>query len=233
MRHRQDGAVVLGDEPAPVLLARGVGQVAVLVEDGGERGHLLVEGEVGQAGEGTVDPPPPPLLEQGVDLRAVGPAEIAEQLGGEIAVALRVERLGRRRQRVGVGRTAARGWPPPPCRVPAARPPPGGTAACGWPPAVSPRACATSLAPSGPLRLSRLRMARRVVGRVSSGVSVMARSDGRRRTRATGSPRRGRRRRRLRAGVGRRSPPAWPDGTPRARAIRSGSRRWSGPGGPG
>ena len=33
----------------PSSQALGVGQVAVLVEDGGERGHLLVEGEVRRA----------------------------------------------------------------------------------------------------------------------------------------------------------------------------------------
>ncbi len=34
----------------------GLGQVAVLVQDGGQRGDLLVEGEVGGPGEGAGDP---------------------------------------------------------------------------------------------------------------------------------------------------------------------------------
>jgi hypothetical protein len=58
VRHGEDGAVVLGDEPTPVSLTRGIGQVTVLVQNGGQRANLLVEGEVGQAGQRAVDPTP-------------------------------------------------------------------------------------------------------------------------------------------------------------------------------
>ena len=102
VRHRQDGAVVLGDAPAAVGQALGFGQVAVLVEDGGQGGDLLVEGEVGGAREGAGDPAPTPLLEELVDRARVGSAQVPEQLGREVAVALGVERLGRRRQLVDV-----------------------------------------------------------------------------------------------------------------------------------
>ena len=86
-----------------------LGQVAVLVEDGGQRGDLLVEGEVGGAGERAGDAAPATLLEELVDLAGVGPAEVPEQLGREVAVALRVERLGRRRQLVDVAGPASPG----------------------------------------------------------------------------------------------------------------------------
>ena len=69
-----------------------------------ERGHLLVEGQVGQRGAAAVGHAPlAALLEQLVDLCAAGPAQIAEQLGGEVAVALGEQGLGRRRQLVDGG----------------------------------------------------------------------------------------------------------------------------------
>ncbi len=104
---RQDGAVVLGDAPAAVGQPLRLGQVAVLVEDLGQRGHLLVEGQVRRARQRVGHPALAPLLEELVDLRRAGPAEIAEELGGEVPVALGVERLGGRGQLVDVARPAA------------------------------------------------------------------------------------------------------------------------------
>ena len=98
---------MLGDEPTAVGLLLGLGQVAVLVEYGGQCRHLLGEGEMGHAGPGALDPPEAPLLEEVVDQRGVGTAQVPEQFGGEIAVALGVERFGRRRERVAVR------WPAP------------------------------------------------------------------------------------------------------------------------
>ena len=93
---------MLGDPPAAVGQPLRVGQVAVLVEDRGERRHLLVEGQVGGAGEGAGDAALAPLFEELVDLGGVRAAQIPEQLGGEVAVALGVEGLGRRGQLVDV-----------------------------------------------------------------------------------------------------------------------------------
>ena len=76
--HGEDGAVVLGDAPAAVGEPLGLGQVAVLVEDGGQRGDLLVEGEVRGAGQGAGDAPPASLLEELVDLAGARTAQIAE-----------------------------------------------------------------------------------------------------------------------------------------------------------
>ena len=98
----EDGAVVLGDPPAAVVEALRLGQVAVLVEDGGQRGDLLVEGEVCRPGQRAGDPPLASLLEELVDLARARSAQVAEELGGEVAVALRIEGLGRRRQLVDV-----------------------------------------------------------------------------------------------------------------------------------
>ena len=53
--------------------------------------------------------PAPPLLEEFVDLTGAGASQVAEQLGGEVAVALGEEGLGRRRQRVEVAGPAAPG----------------------------------------------------------------------------------------------------------------------------
>ncbi len=107
--HREDGAVVLGDAPAAVGEPLGLGQVAVLVEDPGQGSDLVVEGEVGGAGERPGHPPLAPLLEELVHLGRPGAAEVAEELGRQVAVALRVERLGGRRQLVDVAGPPAAG----------------------------------------------------------------------------------------------------------------------------
>ena len=73
----EDGAVVLGDPPAAVGQPLGLGQVAVLVEDGGQRGDLLVEGEVGGPGERAGDASLAPLLEELVDLGGARAAQVA------------------------------------------------------------------------------------------------------------------------------------------------------------
>ena len=85
---------MLGDPPAPVGQLLHVGQVPVLVEDGRERGNLLVEGEVRGAGEGVGHPALTALFEELVHLGAVGTAEVPEQLGREVAVPLGVESFG-------------------------------------------------------------------------------------------------------------------------------------------
>ncbi len=126
----------------PSSCSVGIGQVAVLVQDGGERRHLLVEGEVGQPGAGTVDPALAASLEELVDLLAVGTAQIAEQLGGEIAVALGVQGLGGGGERVVVRRPAPALRVGPACRrhracrrAPTSRHLRGGRAACARRPA--------------------------------------------------------------------------------------------------
>ena len=73
----EDGAVVLGDPPAAVGERLRLGQVAVLVEDGGQRGDLLVEGEVGGPRERAGDAALAALLEELVDLGGVRAAEVA------------------------------------------------------------------------------------------------------------------------------------------------------------
>src|SRR5258708_39357770 len=108
MGDREDGAVVLGDPPAAVREPLRLGQVAVLVEDRGQRGDLLVKGEMRGPGKCARDTSEAALLEELVDLRRSWAAEVAEQLRREVAVAFRVERLGRRGQLVDVARA-----PPP------------------------------------------------------------------------------------------------------------------------
>ena len=83
---------VMRQPPSVELLH--VGQVAVLVEDAGELGHLLVEGQAGQPGLGPGQPPLAALLEELGHLGAVGAAEIAEQFGGQVAVALGEQPFG-------------------------------------------------------------------------------------------------------------------------------------------
>ena len=233
MGHGEDGAVVLGDAPAAVGQALGLGQVAVLVEDGGQRGDLLVEGQVRRARQRAGDAPPPALLEELVDLGRVRAAEVAQQLGREVAVALRVEGLGGRpsaRRRAG----AVLGPRPRAPRRDASRSPSSSSRASCMRTAAGVResAPATAAASSGPWRFKRLRMARRVVGSCCSGDSgvapevarpgsvVTAGSDGRRRTRATGSPRPARQRRTPPAGGAPRWPRAWRGARPPARASR-------------
>ena len=137
-----------------------LGQVAVLVEDRGQRGDLLVEGEVRRPGQRAGDPPLAPLLEELVDLARARSAQVAEELGREVAVALRVERLGRRGQLVDVAG-------PAPAR-PSAEPRRGATSSpsssrwVSWSrmaAGVRASASATAAASRGPWRFSRLRMA--------------------------------------------------------------------------
>ena len=103
----EDGAVVLGDPPTAVGESLGLGEVTVLIENGGQRGDLLVEGEVRRLGQGAGDAPLAPLLEQLVDLRGTRAAQIPEQFGREIAVALRVQGFGRRGELVDMSGPAA------------------------------------------------------------------------------------------------------------------------------
>ena len=100
---------MLGDPPAPVREPLRFGQIAVLVEDLGQGGDLLVEGKVRGAGQCAGDAPPPALFEELVDLGRPRAAQVAEELGREVPVALGVERLGRRRQLVDVARPAPLG----------------------------------------------------------------------------------------------------------------------------
>ena len=87
-RHREDGAVVLGDPPAPVIEPEHVGEVPILVEDVRQLGDLVVEAEPGEPGLGVVEPPAAAALEQPGDLGAPGSPEVSEQLGREIGVTL-------------------------------------------------------------------------------------------------------------------------------------------------
>ena len=124
---------MLGDAPAAVVEPLRLGQVAVLVEDGGERGDLLVEGQVRRLRQRAGDAALAALLEELVDLAGARAAEIAEELGREVAVALGVERLGRRGQLVDVARPAApRALRRPRRDGPGARRLRGGSAAAGW-----------------------------------------------------------------------------------------------------
>ena len=110
------------------------------------------------------DPALAALLEELVHLGGVRSAEVPEQLGGEVAVALGVERLGGRGQLVDVARPA----PPRPSGdlVAVVEQPvlfePGQLLADGGRRQRERRGHGD--ASSGPWRLSRLRMARRVVG---------------------------------------------------------------------
>ena len=67
------------------------------------------KGRFAGAGEGVGHPALTALLEELVDLGAVGTAEVAEQLGREVAVPLGVESLGRRSQLVDVSGPAPTG----------------------------------------------------------------------------------------------------------------------------
>ena len=97
---------MLGDAPTPVVELFDVGQVAVLVEDPRQLGHLLVEAHLAQAGLRPGQAPTAAVLEELCHLVAVGPAEIAEQLGGEVPVALGEQHLRTGRELVGVRRPA-------------------------------------------------------------------------------------------------------------------------------
>jgi hypothetical protein len=102
----EDGAVELGYTPEAVGHLLGAGQVAILVEDGGELGHGGVEPQASQTGlgpapalvrppgKGFADEPRPCLLDE------------AQELVSELSVAFRKERLGRRGQAVPATRAA-------------------------------------------------------------------------------------------------------------------------------
>jgi hypothetical protein len=97
---------VLGDPPAAVVQPLTVGQVPVLVQDGRQPGHLLIEGPLGHPWPGVGHPPLSALVEELVDRVRVRAAEVAQELGGEVAVSLGEENLGRGGQLVAVGGTA-------------------------------------------------------------------------------------------------------------------------------
>ena len=77
--------------PSPALA---VGQVAVLVEDAGQLPYPLVEGAARQADRGPVPALLAPLLERRCHQRRVGVLDEPQQLIGQLAVALREQRLG-------------------------------------------------------------------------------------------------------------------------------------------
>ena len=85
------------DDPPSLLPRLDIGQVSVLVEDPGQLVDLLTQSEPGQPGPGAVEAASPPMLEEVVDPIAVRAAQVAEELGGEIAVPLGKQVLGRRR----------------------------------------------------------------------------------------------------------------------------------------
>ncbi len=93
----EDGAVVLAEEVAAVIVGDEVGEVAVFVEDVGDLRHLLGEGQAGEADLGALQAAAAAFLEDlGQECR-VGLLDVFEQFVGEIDVVAGEEGVARRR----------------------------------------------------------------------------------------------------------------------------------------
>ncbi len=98
--HVQDGAIELGDPPGRGVDLFAVGQVAVLVQDAGQLANLVVKGPALEPLPGPLLALPAPAHESLGHEGRVGLLNEAEQLVGQLPVALREQALGGRGQAI-------------------------------------------------------------------------------------------------------------------------------------